>query len=378
MLRLRPHRLSACLFLLAPLLFWQVDRVSATDVSFSGWLESVGNESIAIRLSDRRVVCAVLPKTALLSGNALSVQYKMGDQVEISCRTIQPVWEKSTSRYQYLEVTAIRLLERPSSGKLTGILAGIPFREGENLLERPLLPIPSAGNGLSGPGSAEFEQARRINLEYSANMPNFIADEIVKRYRNTAKSPRWSNFDTLQTEIAFQGNRTIRRQVRRNGKPWDQPFESLPGFKWYGGFGSEIRPVFDPQCPTSVEYEGRSQAGGRQLWDYRYDTPVDGCFPFFYYQYQRYNPQRTGHIRIDPSGNVVELDEEARGFPAEFELAGREEHIYWDSVKIGEGSHWVPVRATCVAAFYSGTSYRIEVEFRNHRHFESSTNVTFH
>jgi len=91
-----------------------------------------------------------------------------------------------------------------------------------------------------------------------------------------------------------------------------------------------------------------------------------------------YNPPRSGHIRLDPSGHVVELDESARGFPAEFEFAAREEHIYWDSVKIGDDFHWVPVRATCLAEFYSGLRYRIEVEFRNHRHFEASTNVTFH
>ncbi len=348
----------------------QADLGSGTGIVFSGGLESVSSESIAIRLPDRRVICARLPATAKLSGEALASQYQMGDQVEISCQTIQPVWEKSTSRFQYLEVTAVRLLQRPPAAKLAESLSGIPFREGENLLELPLLPVPSAGNRFSGPGSDEFEQARKVTLQYASHLPNFIADEFVKRYRSTTKSPQWTKFDTLQTEVTFQGDRTVRRQIRRDGKPWDQPFESLPGFKWYGGFGSEIKPVFDPQCPVTVHYEGHSE--------FSYETPVDGCFSFFYQQYQRYNPARSGHIRIDSSGNVVQLDEEARGFPPEFEFAERDEHITWDSVKIGDASHWVPVRATCVAGYYSGTRYRIEVEYKNHRHFEASTNVTFH
>lgn len=369
------------LSLLLPLLVWRPDSGSATGVSFSGFLERLGSQSIAVRLDDRRVICARLPNTERLSGEALADQYHMGDRVEISCKTIPRVWEKDTARYQYLEVTAIRLLARPSAEELAKMFEGVPFHEGENLLEVPDWAVSAArrANQWSGPGWQEFSYARRINLEYVANMPNFIADETVKRYRSRGRSPEWTPLDTLETEITFQGDRTIRRQIRRNGKPWDQPFESLPGFKWYGGFGSEIKPVFDPSCPITIEYQGRSQAGGRRAIEYRYSTPVDGCFPFFYQQYQRDNPPRTGRILIDdPSGNVVELDEDARDFPAEFELAEREEHLFWDSVKIGEDAHWLPVRATCLAVYFSGERYRFETEFKNHRHFEASTQVTFH
>lgn len=351
------------------------------EAPFSGRLERVGNESVSIRLTDRRVICAMLPGTPPLSPEAIAAQYHVGDQVEITTKPIQPVWEKGTARYQNLEVTMIQLLERPSPEELAKILEGMPFREGENLLERP----DSGGsaskrtNVLSGPGSYEFERARRINLDYIANMPNFVADETAKRYRSTRKSPRWSNFDTIETEITFEGDTTLRRQIRRNGKPWEQPFEALPGFKWYGGFGSEISPVFDPQCPTTIEYQGRSQVGGRQLLKYQFSTPVDGCFPFFYYHYQRYNPARIGHVSIDDSaGNIFQLEEDTQGFPAEFEFAEREERISWDYVKIGEESHLLPVRAHCLAVYNSGTQFRIEVEYKNHRHFETSSNVKFH
>jgi hypothetical protein len=369
------------LCLLLPLLVGRPDSGSATGVSFSGALERLGNQSIAIRLADRRVICATLPNTTRLSGKALAARYRMGDQVEIACKAIPRVWEKETARYQYLEVTAIRLMARPSPEDLAKMFEGVPFHEGENLLGIPDSAV-GAGNRANewnGPGWREFSHARRINLEYVANMPNFIADETVKRYKSSAKSAAWTPLDTLETEITFQGDRTIRRQVRRNGKPWDQPFESLPGFKWYGGFGSEIKPVFDPSCPITIEYQGRTQLGGRQAIEYRYSTPVDGCFSFFYQQYQRYNPPRTGRIWTDdPSGNVIQLEEDARDFPTEFELAEREEHLFWDYVKVGEDSHWLPVRATCLAVYFSGTRYRFETEFRNHRHFEAATHVTFH
>ena len=121
------------------------------------------------------------------------------------------------------------------------------------------------------------------------------------------------------------------------------------------------------------------QGRRRQLIEYRFRSPVDGCFPFLYFAYQRYNPARTGRVFIDdPGGNVIQADDQAGGFPADFEFAGREEHMFWDYVKIGESSHLLPVRANFLVVYSSGTRYRVEVVYKNHRHFEASTTVTFH
>ncbi len=169
------------------------------------------------------------------------------------------------------------------------------------------------------------------------------------------KSPALAPFRYRRIGDHFPGSRAVRQQIRRNGKPWDQPFDALPGFKWYEGFGTEISPLFDPQCPTTIEYQGRSKVGGRQLLEYRFSSPVDGCFPFFYFDYQRYNPARTGHVFIDdPGGNVIQVDDEASGFPADFEFAEREEHVFWDYVKIGENSHLLPVRANFLVRLFLG------------------------
>jgi hypothetical protein len=260
------------------------------------------------------------------------------------------------------------------------MLRAVPFREGKNLLKRPGPEVspPFQAADLNAPGGKELAHARRVNLEYAANMPNFVADETAKRFRRSPNSSTWRDFDTIESEITFRGNHAARQRIRRNGKPWEEPFEALPGFKWYEGFGAEIIPLFDPKCPTTLEYQGRSKAGGKNLVDYLFSTPVDGCFPFFFFSYQRFNPARTGHVFIDdPAGKIIQLDEEASGFPTEIEFSGREEHISCDYVKIGEDSHLLPVRARFLVRFYDGTRYRIEVEYKNHRHFESSTNITF-
>jgi hypothetical protein len=363
-------------------------RGFASDLTFSGSLVRVGHESISLKLADRRVIDARLPNKSLLAAGTMAAQFKLGDQIQITCRPIRPVWEEATSRYQSLEVTSVRLLRRASPEELTRMLELPPFREGENLLNLPnaASPTPKGGldtqratlDGLDTTALGKLEHARQVNLEYASNLPNFVADETAKRYTGDNNSPDWRYADTIETEITFRGNRAVRQQIRRNGKPWERPFETLPGFKWYGGFGTEIRPLFDPQCPTTIRYEGRPEARGQQLLQFEFSSPPDGCFVPFYFEYQRYNPARTGHAFIDePGGYVIRLDEEASGFPADFEFAQREEQVSWDYVKIGDASHLLPISANFVVLYSSGVKWRVEVEYKNHRHFEASTDLRF-
>jgi hypothetical protein len=104
------------LFLLTAVLVSQPGRGFQTDLSFTGGLERVGDQSISVKLPDRRVIDAMLPNTLTLDASAIAAQYSMGDEVEIKCKPTPPVWEAATSRFQSLEVTAMRkkmVLRRP-------------------------------------------------------------------------------------------------------------------------------------------------------------------------------------------------------------------------------------------------------------------------
>jgi hypothetical protein len=367
------------LVLLTPTLLWTSTRIVAADLTFSGSLERVGHESISIRLADRRLIDARLPNTPLLSPANVAKQYNMGDQVQITCKPIQQIWEEDTARLQFLELTKLRFLRPSTADELAKRLALPMSRESENVLAVP----DATRNSLANTDSDDkLASAREINLQYAANMPNFVADETGKRYVGDAKSKQWHVLDTIETEITFKGSRAVRAHIRKDGEPWERPFQALPGFKWYGGFGTEIAPVFDPQCPTAIEFQGHAEVRGKRLLKYRFSSPADGCFGPFTMEYQRYNPARTGHVFIEDidgkGGNVIQFDEDATGFPAGFGFASRREEVSWDYVKIGDASHLLPVGANFEVAYSNGNRARVDVEYKNHRHFEASTNITFH
>ena len=235
--------------------------------------------------------------------------------------------------------------------------------------------------GQTAQPAGELERVRQVNLEYVSNMPNFVADETANRDDSRPGSQEWKHVDTVSTEITFRGRQALRRNVRINGSPWNGDWLALPGARWYGGFGTELAPVFDLRCPTTIEYEGTSNVRGSELLAFRFRSPADACFPPFTDRngIQRYNPARTGRVLVDgASGHVNHLEEDASGFPAAWDLKDRKEQVSWGYVRIGDDSHLLPVAAEFVFLYASGARQRITVAYSNHRHFEASSNLEYH
>ncbi len=221
-----------------------------------------------------------------------------------------------------------------------------------------------------------LEHARAVNLQRLAGLPDFVADELVTRYKSShTNPPKWRYVDTIEAEIAVRGSSFTRQHVRLNGKSWDKP--TFPGFNWGIQFGHEIKPLFNPECGTTFEFDGHKEVRGKQLLAYRYQSPKDDCFATYTIDKNQYNPPRTGRLLIDLTGNIIQFEEEVGEFPKGFGADPFRQTITSDYVKVGTGSYLLPVAADIFGGFSGGFLWHVVVEYRNHRHFEASTNVTF-
>jgi hypothetical protein len=86
---------------------------------------------------------------------------------------------------------------------------------------------------------------------YLDGMPNYIADETANRYGALSIPPQWRKVDQVRCEVRFDGNNETRENILLNDRSWPQPFATLPGSKWRGGFGGRLRALFDPRSMTA-------------------------------------------------------------------------------------------------------------------------------
>jgi hypothetical protein len=338
----------------------------AADLVFSGALQQVDEKSLTIRVAKGVFADAQLPPTGKLAAKEIAAHYNLADQVQITLKS-------------NLELKKIVLLRAASADELavvvsTLLINAMPGNRKDNLLKHPDPPARAAHEPTES--RAEFEHARQVNLEREAHLPGFVADEKVKRYTARQSSPEaWKQVDTVESEVTFKGSEPSRDHVRINGKPWNKPW--FPGITWSVDFGTELKPVFDPACPNSFEFEGRRDMGGRELLAYRYSAPPESCFGYWRNGAKRFLPARTGRIFIGPAGALIQYEEEGDQYPPESGVSSFKEVTRWDYLKIGDGGYLLPAGYETFLRFSSGESWHIVAEFKNHRHFEASTKVTF-
>jgi len=378
-------------------LLFAVNGVSERpDLVFSGDFQRVTDVSISIRLADGRIIEVRNTQThGQLSPGALAKRYGVGDQVKITCSPIKGVYSQLIGRSLDLQLKKLQLLRAPSAEEAAKALASKAWRQSPNLLrtDRPWLPapeesqppaVPPAEPG-DGPGKgpaldwpARLAQIRAHILEFVAEMPNFVADEVARRYVSNTKPPDWRLVDTIESEITFRGSAISRQNMVVNGKPWNSPYRALPGFKWTDAFGSQLRFLFDPTCPTTFEPGGRVNEGDRSLPAGSYSSPPDGC-EFYWQDYQQFYPGKTGRILLDEGEeNVIRLETNSEVFPEAFPISAIEKRVSWDFVKIGDAVHVLPVAAEITVVLSNGEMRLAKHEYRNHRHFEAASKVTFH
>lgn len=263
----------------------------------------------------------------------------------------------------------------------------LSWQPGENLL---MPPRPSAPSEVL----TSLERVRAVNLDYVARMADFVADETVRDYVSDAIGKPWRLDRTIEDEVAVKDLHLTHRSVRRNGKPWKgKDFGSA-------GFGLEIKSLFDPQCPNRIEFGWTERARGKARSVYLFSSPDTsvwrGPFGIFLARSKDvprcsinmglhfgwgpgnwWNPARTGRISVDAAtGNVVGYEEGV--FLRE--NSGADWFTFaesWGDVTIGGSSYLVPLTGESVIRGSDGRMDRTTTEYKNQRHFETSTTTTF-
>jgi hypothetical protein len=352
------------------------NAILAADPVFRGNLLVVTPGSISVRLPDGMVIDARLPKTGNLTAGFISTQYKVADQVEITCKRTEAFLDTKVDRYYALELKQVRFLHSPSPDEWAKSVASLSWHGADNLLKLPIASNPKPDSVAGEP--SQLEHIREVNLANAAKMPNFVADEKATRFRGQAGSLKSRLEDVIESEVVFQGSDATRQRIRINGKAWKSKSSWLPGLNWGVAFGDDLKPALARNCVSEMAFKGPVEASSRQLFAYQFQSPPDGCFGPHTVLSGQFNPARTGQILVDGGGNVIQFEKTERGFPAGYGFSAEsKEVVSWDYVKIGEVSYLLPVAADYLFTYSSGDVWHIEVQYKNHRHFESSIDLKF-
>src|SRR5215475_3894276 len=76
-----------------------------------------------------------------------------------------------------------------------------------------------------------IEKARELALEYTANLPNFICTETIRRSQLPKRSQKWKLLDTLAVDVAFSDQGERYRLLTINGKSTRKRLKEIGGMR---------------------------------------------------------------------------------------------------------------------------------------------------
>jgi hypothetical protein len=241
----------------------------------------------------------------------------------------------------------------------------------------PAAPAPADSKPASSPSPSVplIERARRAAFEFSENLPNFICQEVMARYRQRGRDE--TPLDIVSAEIIYDHAKESYRNVKINDRPTDTSLEEISGSWSTGEFASTLLSLFSTDTNARFRSGGASSISGVSAQVYDFDVPSGNSHWTVRVESQTLVPAYHGSVWVDPStARVRRIEMQARNIPPDFPMDTIESAVDYSYVWIGGTSFMLPVHAeTLGCPRGAGDCSHNIIDFRNYHEFRVDVKI---
>jgi hypothetical protein len=229
-----------------------------------------------------------------------------------------------------------------------------------------------------GDGHSDFiEQVRENSLNYVKQLPNFLCEEVVKRYTYSPAEGNWVRIDTVTAQLSYFEGREEYTKVRVNDKI-APGVDQLQGAMGEGEFGTLMRDVFLPESGAEFEDEHRKKLHGREMSVFKFDIKKEHSrYKMTADEDRQYVAAFRGEIFVDDDTKMVmRLVVDPYGMPSGFPVKSAKTTLDYEMTDVGGTRYLLPVKAEILSEHHRLSSRNVE-EFKKYRKFHVETNLTY-
>jgi hypothetical protein len=281
-----------------------------------------------------------------------------------------------------LDDRTIETLESEGAGPDT-VAELLLLRDSSSSLPQPVAP---AIEEPPAPAPAEqlriWNAARENALSFTGSLPDFICNEVVRRYTDPDRKGRWRLADTLVLKLTYFDRQEDYKLLTINNRPTGMSYEHVGGAINKGEFGSLLAAIFALQSRTNRSWDHWTTLRKRPTHVYAFSIAAANS------EYQitsgttardeeRVAAGQRGYIYIDDATKmVVRVTAAAEGIPADFPVRKVNLLLDYDFIDVGGRQYLLPLYSeTTMAA--PPEELRNETEFRLYRKFSADATITF-
>ncbi|HTW66577.1 MAG TPA: hypothetical protein VME17_18275 [Bryobacteraceae bacterium] len=253
-----------------------------------------------------------------------------------------------------------------------------------NLPVAPPPPPPKVYVPPPPPSSIEQEkiidEARDYALNYTKQLPNFICDQVTRRYFDSSGTgDNWYHADTIVARLSYNGVENYDVFLHN-----DQPVTNGKDMRQFGGttsageFGSMMKEIFEPETHTAFSWDHWATLRGHRSYVFAYDVQQE---------YSKYEveaddaptiiPAYRGLVYIDEATNMVlKIVMKPYDMPPTFPIRDITSSLDYDLAAIGDTKYMLPMKSELTSR-RSRQMTRNDIEFRMYRKFGTETTIKF-
>lgn len=229
--------------------------------------------------------------------------------------------------------------------------------------------------------SAAIEKSRVRALDYAKSLPNFVCTEVVRRFTDTSHRGQWVAVDTLTVKLSYFEQREQHKLALIDGKPTDQPFDSLGGARGEGEFGGTLHGIFDAASAARFRWESWKTLRKHRVAVYSY--AVDKPHSRYLMETGSRGDLRKaivafhGVVEIDrDTGDVLHFTYDTDSIPRELGLTSARTTVDYDFADVGGRDYLLPASSETIMDTLR-VSMRNQMTFREYSKFSSESIITF-
>ena len=215
--------------------------------------------------------------------------------------------------------------------------------------------------------------------QYTANLPNFICQEVVSQFEAGRKPKKWRQGDTLTSKLIYNNGHEERTLLAVNNKAvagynrgWRRPLTTA------GEFGMWLNNIFDPVTEAKFTWSGWEELRGRRTAKFDFAVSQEhSTLSLSLSDLAKAVVAYHGSVWGDPqTGEVWRIQSQADDIPEKVRTRSTATTIDYDAVPIGAKSYLLPVKAEVLMA--TDTNHiRNEMQFQAYKKFEAESTITF-
>jgi hypothetical protein len=232
-------------------------------------------------------------------------------------------------------------------------------------------PADSVPTHSPSPTEPLIERAREAAFEFSEKLPNFICEEVMKRYTQQGRGEE-TPVDVVSADIIYRDSQESYRNVKINDRPTDQALEEIDGSWSTGEFASTLVEIFHPRTDAQFRSVGPSAISGFDAQLYDFQVRSENSHWKVQSGSQTLTPAYVGSVWVDPkTARVLRIEMQARDIPSDFPMDTVESAVDYSYVVIGGASFLLPVHAESLGCERSTSNCsHNKIDFRNYHELE--------